>query len=137
MGVSRRSVIWICNILALVIVLYWVAWYSHRSLVASTTGPVYINFEQAFPLADGILVMFMLLSARALAKVRPSALAYLLLAAGGGLYLAGMDVLFDIEHKIWWKGTNGLVELVMNVATLVASVGLGRWAWHRRIEIGR
>lgn len=38
-----------CCTLALVIVLYWVAWFSHRSLVASETNAAFVNVEQAFP----------------------------------------------------------------------------------------
>ena len=38
---------------------------------------------------------------------RPIALMWLLLAAGAGVYLFGMDVLYDLEHGIWWSSGGG------------------------------
>jgi hypothetical protein len=47
-----------------------------------------------------------------------------------------MDVLYDLEHGIWWSsGAGGVIELVINVATLTVSVGLTRWTWSRRAEL--
>lgn len=122
-----------CYVVSLVIVAYWVAWFSHRSLVAASSGAVYTNFEQAFPLADGLIVLSLVLGARALARRSPLAVAYLFLGAGAGFYLGAMDVLFDLEHGIWTKGVNGVVELAINVVTVVAAVAFSRWTWrHRR-----
>lgn len=121
-----------CYVVSLVIIAYWVAWFSHRSLVAASSGAVYTNFEQAFPLADGLIVLFLVLGARALARRSPLAVAYLLLGAGAGFYLGAMDVLFDLEHGVWTKGVNGLVELAINAVTVVAAVAFSRWTWRRR-----
>jgi len=49
-----------------------------------------------------------------------------------GLYLFGMDVLYDLQHGVWGKGANGLVELAINLVTLSLSVFVLRWAWTRR-----
>ena len=57
---------------------------------------------------------------------------YLVLGAGAGFYLFSMDVLFDLEHGIWAKGTGGLVELAINVVTFALSFVLARWAWTNR-----
>ncbi|MFZ1062469.1 MAG: hypothetical protein WAN30_03265 [Acidimicrobiales bacterium] len=135
MASHGRRVARICVALALVIVLYWVFWYSHRSLVASTNTKVYVNFEQAFPLADGFIVACLLLAARALGRRRSTAVLYLLVGTGAGFYLCSMDVLFDLEHDIWSKGANGLVELGINVVTLLAATALTRWTWSRRHEL--
>lgn len=130
---QRRRLIGACLTLAAVIAAYWALWFTHRSLVASSTGSVYVNFEQAFPLADAFIVLFLLLSARALARRSPSAVLFLLLGAGAGFYLGGMDVLFDLEHDIWSRGANGLVELAINIVTFVAATSIARWVWsHRR-----
>jgi hypothetical protein len=56
----------------------------------------------------------------------------LLLGAGAGFYLGGMDVLFDLEHGIWTKGANGVVELAINVVTFVAALALSTWSWRHR-----
>jgi hypothetical protein len=43
-----------------------------------------------------------------------------------------MDVLFDLEHGIWTKGANGVVELAINVVTFVAALALSTWSWRHR-----
>jgi hypothetical protein len=117
---------------SLIIIAYWAAWALHRSLVASGTSLPYVTFEDAFPLADFLLVVLMLLGAWALQARRPSALAFLLLGAGGGLYLFCMDVLYDLQHGVWGSGANGVVELGINIVTLALSVFVGGWAWRHR-----
>lgn len=129
---SRRNVSVVLIAAAAIIVFYWTSWVVHRSLVASSTGRSYVVFEDAFPVADFLLVAFMLLAAWALITRRSSALLWLLLGAGGGLYLLGMDVLYDLQHGVWGSGSNGLVELGINLLTLALSVFLGSWAWRHR-----
>ena len=129
---ARRWMVVLLVVTAAVVVAYWALWYGHRSLVASETRPAYYEFENAFPLADGGLALALLGSAWGLRRRRPGALGWLLAGAGAGLYLFAMDVLYDIEHGIWGKGAGGAVELAVNVATLVLSLGILRWAWRRR-----
>ena len=71
-----------------------------------------------------------------LAGRRPTALLWLLAGGGAGLYLFAEDTLYDLEHGIWWgSGAGGLVELALNVVTLVVSAGLLRWAWQYRAAL--
>ncbi|MGD1014144.1 MAG: hypothetical protein ABR963_07130 [Acidimicrobiales bacterium] len=130
-----RRVARTCYVLAIIIVLYWVLWYSHRSLVASENSKLYVNFEQAFPLADGFIVVCLVLAALSLQRRAPTALLFLLVGTGAGFYLCAMDVLFDLEHGIWGKGANGVVELCINVLTLLAASVLSRWTWSHRREL--
>ncbi len=129
---SRRAMAWLLVVVALIVVAYWVAWLAHRSLVASGTGVTYTAFEDAFPLADGFLVLCLLAGAFCLVGERQAALFWLLAGGGAGLYLFGMDVLYDLQHGVWGKGGNGLMELAINVLTLVLSLFVLRWAWVRR-----
>jgi len=133
--VPRRRIVALCYFVSALIVLYWVAWFAHRSLVAASAGPVYTNFEQAFPLADALIVVWLLLGARALRRRSSLAVPCLLLGAGAGFYLGAMDVLFDLEHGIWAKGANGLVELAINVATFALSTYFANWVWTHRREL--
>ena len=43
-----------------------------------------------------------------------------------------MDVLYDLQHGVWGKGANGVIELVINVVTLGLSLFVLHWAWVRR-----
>jgi hypothetical protein len=128
-----RSVV-VVALLGLVIltVVYWMLWFSDRALVASESTVSYYNFENAFPLADGLLAVAVLATAWCLWRRRSEALLFGLLAAGGGYYLFSMDVLFDLEHGIWFKGTGGGIELVINLITVGATTWLTLWLWRHR-----
>ena len=116
-----------------ILVAYWLVWYlGGRSVLASSTRPAYVEFENAFPLADGWLAACALLAAEALWRGRRTALLWLLAGGGAGVYLAGMDVLYDLQHDIWTSGGGGAIELGINVITVVASVATLRWGWRRR-----
>jgi hypothetical protein len=129
---ERRAMAGLLLAVAALIVAYWAAWLAHRSLVASETTVPYVQFEDAFPLADGWLALCLVAGAYCLATRRRAALLWLLAGGGAGLYLFGMDVLYDLQHGVWGKGTNGVVELVINILTLALSLFVLRWAWVRR-----
>jgi hypothetical protein len=131
---ERRLVVSLLIAAALLIAAYWVIWFFvDRSLLATDTRPAYYEFEDAFPLADGWLALCLIAAIVQLQRRHASALFWLLAGGGAGLYLAGMDVLYDIEHRIWFRGgAGGLIELAINVLTVAASVGLLAWSWRRR-----
>jgi hypothetical protein len=129
---ERRTMATVLVVAALLIAAYWTAWLVHRSLVASETGRAYTQFEDAFPLADGWLAVCLVAASYCLATTRRAALFWLLAGGGAGVYLFGMDVLYDLQHGVWAKGANGLVELVINVLTIGLSVFVLRWTWVRR-----
>jgi len=128
----RRRMAVFLVVVAAVVVAYWVAWFADRSLVASATSRPYVQFEEAFPTADGWLVVCLVGGALALVRRRATAMWWLLAGVGAGVYLCAMDVTYDLEHGIWWRDANGVVELVINVATATISIAMGRWTWRRR-----
>jgi hypothetical protein len=132
---SRRAMAGLLLAAALLIIAYWVAWLTHRSLVASETGIAYTQFEDAFPLADGWLAFCLVAASYCLLTARRAALFWLLAGGGAGLYLFAMDVLYDLQHGIWGKGSNGVIELIINLVTLGLSVFVLRWAWVRRDDL--
>jgi hypothetical protein len=129
---ARRAMAGLLLAAALLIAAYWLAWLLHRSLVASETGAAYVQFEDAFPLADGWLAVCLVAAAYCLVTARRAALFWLLAGGGAGLYLFAMDVLYDLQHGVWGKGGNGVIELVINVVTLALSLFVLRWTWVRR-----
>jgi hypothetical protein len=46
-----------------------------------------------------------------------------------------MDVLYDLQHGVWGKGSNGVIELIINLVTLGLSLFVLRWAWARRDDL--
>jgi hypothetical protein len=129
---SRRALATVLLAAAVLIVAYWLAWATHRSLVASETSLAYDQFEDAFPLADGWLAVCLVAASYCLVTSRRAALFWLLAGGGAGLYLFGMDVLYDLQHGVWGKGGNGLIELAINLLTLGLSLFVLRWTWVRR-----
>src|SRR3954454_305800 len=133
---DRRRLITVLAVVTAIDVLYWVAWFADRSLVASNSRSAYYEFENAFPLADGWLALALVAAAWTLSRRSPMALFWLLVGGGAGIYLFGMDVLYDLENGIYWSsGGGGAIELVINVVTLVVSIWLLRWAWRRRAAL--
>jgi hypothetical protein len=130
---ERRRIQVVLLAAAAVIVAFWAAWYADRSLLASNHRAAYYEFENAFPLADGWLALCCVAAAWALQRAAASALLWLLMAGGAAVYLFGMDVLYDLEHGIWWRsGAGGAIELVINIVTLAVALLLLRWTWERR-----
>jgi hypothetical protein len=136
-GVTRRRVTWVLAAVVVLDLAYWVAWYSDRSLVASNTRPAYYEFENAFPVADAWLALCCVGAIVGLRRRSPTAMLWLLMAAGAGFYLFGMDVLYDLEHGIWWSSGGGAVELLINILTAAVAGVLLRWTWINRAELLR
>jgi hypothetical protein len=120
---------------SLLLVAYWVLWFADRGLLASEHTAQYIAFEQSFPLADGWLLMAALAAATQLWRRRPSALMWLCVFGGAGLYLRALDVLYDLEHNIYAVGHGGASELGINLATAAISIGTLTVGWHFRREL--
>ena len=132
---GRRLVIICLVAAALLLIAFWVAWWADRRLVASRSSPSYYQFEEAFALADAWLLISVVAAAVALWRRRPSALVWLLAAGGAGLYLLGMDVLYDLRHGIYTSGRGGAIELCINILTACASIGVLWWSWRNRLSI--
>ena len=115
-----------------VLIAYWTLWFAARDVVASAHTQAYVDFENAFPLADAWLGLCVLLAVISVHRRRPTALLWLLAGGGAGVYLACMDVLYDLQHGIYATGAGGVVELAINVLTVGLSTWFLRWSWRRR-----
>ncbi|MCU1588425.1 MAG: hypothetical protein JWN31_1918 [Frankiales bacterium] len=131
--VHRR---WILALLAgsvVVDITYWTIWFAHRSWLASDASRSYTDFENAFPLADAWLGLSAVLALICLVRRSPQALLWLLATGSAAAYLLGMDVLYDLEHRVWWtSGAEGWIELGVNVATAVVAATFLTWSWRNR-----
>ena len=132
---GRRRVASVLLAGAALLVLYWAVWLLDRTMLAADTRPAYYEFEGAFLLADIWLATCLVAGARALTARRSSALLWLLAAGGAGGFLVAVDVLYNLQHGVWFASARGLTELVRNLATGAGTVGLFTWAWPRRAEL--
>ncbi|KQW46022.1 hypothetical protein ASC77_19155 [Nocardioides sp. Root1257] len=123
-------------VIAVVIdIAYWAIWFIDRDVLASEHTQAYYEFENAFPLADLWLGVACVLALVALSRERPSATFWLTCAGSAGLYLFGMDFLYDVENGIFTSGGGGVVEAVIVALTLVFSVTVLRFAWQRQLAV--
>lgn len=117
---------------------YWLVWFGvGRNILASSHAGSYYTFENAFPLADGWLVLTLLLGVVGLARRRPWGFLATLLAGGAGVYLGCMDVLFDLENHIYAVPRGGdasgpVIEIAINVLTFTLAVLIITWVWRHR-----
>ena len=132
---SRRRVASALLAGAALLVLFWAVWLLDRRLLASDTRPAYYEFETALALGDLWLAFCLVAGARALRARRATALLWLLAAGGSGAFLLGIDVLYNLQHGVWFASQRGLTELLRNLATAAGTVGLFGWTWPRRAEL--
>jgi hypothetical protein len=74
------------------------------------------------------------LGAIALQRRKASALLWMLLAGSASIYLAGMDILFDLENGIYRSADAGsvAVELFINLGCLTGGAAIVLFAWKSR-----
>lgn len=113
-------------------VAYWTIWFTNRTWIESDTTQAYVEFENAFPLADAWLGLTCILAFVALGRRSPTSLLWLIATGSAGMYLFGMDVLYDLKNGIYTEGSGGIIEAGINAITLAFSVIALRWAWTRR-----
>jgi hypothetical protein len=111
--------------------------HAQRWLVASGDDGRFPTVRRAFPLADGWLT---LASCGRVVLPPDGAAGRPVLAAGGWWYLGSFCSVWTpsptLQHGIWEKDANGVIELVINLVTLAPSVVVVRRTRVRRHALG-
>jgi hypothetical protein len=121
-----RSLAILLIVTALVTALYWLNYFTGGD-VKTVDARWYTAFEDAFPVADGWLAVTSLLAGIGLWHRARWAGAMCLLAGSALLYLAGMDITFDVENGLYARvpaSPQMQFELLINLWSL----GLGIWS---------
>jgi len=112
--------------------LYWLDFFTSGRLHVRTDA-VYLAFERAFPLADAWMAACALAGAVGLARRRPWGLLFGLLAASSQVFLALIDVLFNLNEGNYSIAAGGMAfEFLINVVLLVGAPWLITWLWRNR-----
>ncbi len=96
---------------------------------------VYLGFERAFPVADGFVAACLFLSGVFLLQRRRVAVVYGLLGAGGLIFLALMDVSFNVEHGLYSpdilrQDPGMILEVGINGLCLFGGAFSATYLWH-------
>jgi hypothetical protein len=124
--------------LALGVTLYWITWFSAPSVLQSRTPdapdyPIYVAFEQAFPLADAWLAAAALIGAIGLWKMRDWGFLFMLLAASAAIFLGLMDLLYGLEHGMFIPLTaESAIELMIVILLLLLGPIIIYLTWGQR-----
>jgi hypothetical protein len=125
-------------LLGIGVILYWAAWWLAPGLVrsrppsASDYG-VYMAFENAFPLADLWVTITALVGALGLWRLRSWGLLSTLLSAGGAIFLALIDLLYDLQHAmILPPAPEKFVDLLIVLGLLAVAPLAANLAWSER-----
>jgi hypothetical protein len=127
---------------AALIVLYWIFFFTTdltlpdfvRQAPSSVRSQAYLAFERSFPAADGFVATCLALSGALLFRESPLAVLFGLLGAGGLMFLAAIDTLFNVENGLYGlglaTGDAGLaLEAVINLACFASAVFTGWRLW--------
>ena len=122
-------------------VAYWYAWFLTPSVVQARVPTdsdyaVYLGYEQAFPLPDLFVTIASLTGVIGLWKMRDWGFFSMLLAAGGAIFLGFEDLLFDLQHNMFFP-FNGAAAIELAIVMVIMSLGptMTWYLWKHRREI--
>jgi hypothetical protein len=124
------------DIAGAVTVAYWIEYFTSGK-VRTSPDRAYVEFENAFPLADGYMAACLLAGARLLRRGRPGAVPVGIAAGSAMTYLAGMDILYNLQHGKYRKMSGEMaVETAINLFSVVfGPVTMARmWRARQRFE---
>jgi hypothetical protein len=122
--------------------IYWVTWFlipgGQLALAAMPGETCHAIFENSFPASDGWMAACSAIAAWHLLRGNAQAIPWLFMAGSAGMYLLGMDVLYDLQNGVYGRlrdpATIGavLTEMLVNLGTLVFASWSLLWARHNR-----
>jgi hypothetical protein len=123
-----------CLILtAIVTVAYWADYFTSAE-VAVVPARWYTAFESSFPVADAWMALASLLAGIAFWRGSPSAGRFGLLAGSALIYLAAMDITFNVENGLYAlaRSSNAMrFEMLINGWSLVLGAAVIAASWRR------
>jgi hypothetical protein len=120
---------------AVVTLLYWINYYSGGDVRVSD-GRWYTAYEGSFPVADGWMAVCLFFAGIGLWMGRPWGARFGLLAGSALLYLAAMDITFDVENGLYPLASHSdpmKFEIVINLWSLALGVATVLVSWLRSI----
>ena len=117
------------------VIYYWVDFFI-RGAVHVIKEDWYIKFQKSFPPADLWLAACGIVGAIGLLTGQTYGLLFTLLAASSAIFLALMDITFNIQNGLYSlvaKSSEMKFEVVLNVWALFLGIGLIIYVWPKII----
>jgi len=131
---AASRVLGVCLILtAMVTVAYWADYFTSAE-VAVVPARWYTAFESSFPVADAWMALTSLMAGIAFWRGSASAGRFGLLAGSALIYLAAMDITFNLENRIYplARASNAMrFEMLINGWSLVFGMVVIAASWRR------
>jgi hypothetical protein len=116
----------------LALVAYWSVFYTSGA-VQARTDVVYLTFQKSFLLADAWLAACCLAGAVGLWRRREWGFLFGLLAASSSIFLGLMDVCFNLNEGMYWRGGVEMwIETGINALNLTFGAVIAAVLWSRR-----
>ncbi len=118
---------------AITTVAYWIDYFTSAE-VAVVPARWYTAYESSFPVADAWLALTSLLAGIGFWRGSPTAPLFGLLAGSALLYLAAMDITFDVENHLYPLAAHSdamKFEIVINAWSLILGVVTVAVSWRR------
>ncbi len=118
-------------ITAVFTIYYWIDFYT-KGGVHVVKEDWYIKFEKAFPIADLWMAACSLIGAVGLLTGQAYGLLFSTLAAGSLIFLALMDITFNIENNLYpliTKSKQMMLEIIINLWCLSLGIALIAYLW--------
>jgi len=119
--------------------LYWWSYFAGGDVMV-LRARWYTAFESSFPVADGCMALCMLAGGVGFVLKRWFAAPFGLMAGATLLYLAAMDITFDVENGLYgMAATNTAMqfEILINAATVllgIVTLGVSWAALRKRLQ---
>jgi hypothetical protein len=120
---------------AFLLIFYWIDFFLRKG-VQVIQEEWYIKFQKAFPIADVWAVICALLGVVGLLTEQNYGLLFSLLAASSLIFLALMDITFNLENKLYnLVGTSSemKLELAGNIWFLSVGIMLIIYVWTKMV----
>ena len=120
--------------------IYWIVWFTMPQLVQlqipnASDHLVYINFEQAFPLADSYIIISLIIGTIGLLQMKSWGFLATMLGCGAVIFLGLMDLLYFLEHNtVFPLDAQKCVELLIIITVLSLDPFIIKLLWKNRKE---
>jgi hypothetical protein len=111
-------------------ILYWILFF--LGITKSSDEPIYLAFEHSFPAADAWMATCAITAGIGLLKEKSWGYLFTLLTSSSLIFLGLMDVLFNIENKMYLNMTSEMIiETIINIVCLTFGPFLIPFIWSK------